>query len=118
MRIQTYQLAAVAVASLLLCGTAAAQQVGTTSSTPVTDADCTTAWATAAASSTCTTTTLNASALPGSNFKNICVVKGNCETGVGSNTNFTDFHGKPSEVENLLNCSGDLYESNCPATST
>lgn len=111
MRNSTWKLAAVGVVLLLASGAAGAQQIGAASTTPVTTADCETAWASASASASCSSTGIS---ITGTAFPNNCVVKADCDTGQGENTNATDYKGGPAGVENLVNCSGVLYETSCP----
>lgn len=101
--------AAAAVLLTAMAGTAVLQELGQPSDTAITTSDCETAWAQSQASGSCTTTVLEAEAAPGSSIVNNCAVKANCASVPGgSHDTFSDYHGGPDGVEDLLNCSGTL----------
>lgn len=96
---------------MLLSSAALAQYSSPLSDTPITTADCETAWAAAPASESCTTHVLAAeqAGYGAEAFINRCAVKGYCKINADSEeTNFTDFHGGPDGVRLLQNCSGTM----------
>ncbi|MYD43341.1 MAG: hypothetical protein F4W90_05560 [Gammaproteobacteria bacterium] len=100
---------AFAFVATLLVGVVGAQELGEPSETAITTADCTSAWDESEASKNCVTHLLEAEPAPGANFVNNCAVKALCPaTEDGSPTTFSDFHGGPDGVRELLNCNGYL----------
>lgn len=105
----SFNLVAVGLVSSLCLFAVVAQELGEPSDTEITTQDCQDAWDNSSASSSCTIQQIEAEKAPGSSIVNNCSVKVNCALEPGEpHNNFSDFHGGPDSVDDLLNCSGNL----------